>query len=85
MTTIRRDRLVLAAILALAAGLRVAALPQRGEWDDDQGVGMLTMLGRVRDGRGPSLGPLSSAPTVHRGVGFYWVLAPGAFAIDAHP
>lgn len=85
MTTLRRDQLVPAAILALAAGLRLTALPQRGEWDDDQGVEMLTMLGWVRDGRVPLPGPLSSAPTVHHGAGFYWILAPGAFATDAHP
>ncbi len=85
MTTLRRDQLVLAAILALAAGLRLTALPQRGEWDDDQGVEMLTMLGWVRDCRVPLPGPLSSAPTVHHGAGFYWILASGAFASDAHP
>lgn len=85
MTAIGRDRLVLAAILALAAGLRLIALPRRGEWDDDQGIEMLAMLGWVRDGRIPLLGPVSSAPTVHHGAWFYWILAPGAFATDAHP
>ncbi len=85
MTAVGRDRLVLAAILALAAGLRLIALPRRGEWDDDQGIEMLAMLGWVRDGRIPLLGPVSSAPTVHHGAWFYWILAPGAFATDAHP
>ncbi|QLL06179.1 glycosyltransferase family 39 protein [Mycobacterium vicinigordonae] len=46
---------------------------------------MLTMLRWVRDGQLPLLGPLSSAPTVHHGAWFYWILAPGAFATDAHP
>jgi hypothetical protein len=27
------------AILVLAALLRLVALPRRGEWDDDQGIG----------------------------------------------
>lgn len=79
------DRLVLSAMLALAAALRLVGLSRRGEWDDDQGIEMLTMLSWMRDGRIPSSGPLSSAPTIHHGPWFYWVLAPGAFATDAHP
>jgi 4-amino-4-deoxy-L-arabinose transferase-like glycosyltransferase len=76
---------VLIAILVLAALLRLVALPRRGEWDDDQGIEMVAMLRWVRDGQVPLLGPLSSAPTVHHGAWFYWILAPGAFATDAHP
>ena len=76
---------MLIAILVLAALLRLVALPRRGEWDDDQGIEMVAMLQWVRDGQIPLLGPLSSAPTVHHGAWFYWILAPGAFATDAHP
>ncbi|OBK28953.1 hypothetical protein A5634_19305 [Mycobacterium asiaticum] len=85
MTSNRRDQLALVAILAIAAALRLIALPRRGEWDDDQGIEMLTMLRWVRDGDVPLVGPLSSAPTVHHGALFYWILAPGAFATDADP
>lgn len=80
-----RDQLVLIAILVLAAALRLVGLPARGEWDDDQGIEMLAMLRWVRDGQVPLVGPLSSAPTVHHGAWFYWILAAGAFATDAHP
>jgi hypothetical protein len=85
VTSKRRDQLVLIAILVLAALLRLVALPRRGEWDDDQGIEMVAMLHWVRDGQIPLLGPVSSAPTVHHGAWFYWILAPGAFATDAHP
>ncbi|OBJ51714.1 glycosyltransferase family 39 protein [Mycobacterium sp. 1423905.2] len=85
MTPGRRDKLVLAALLALAATLRLINLPGRGEWDDDQGTEMLAMLLWVRDGQIPLLGPISSTLTVHHGAGFYWMLAPAAFLTDAHP
>ncbi|QNI08072.1 hypothetical protein GAN17_18705 [Mycobacterium kubicae] len=85
MTPARRDKLVLVALLVLAATLRLVGLPGRGEWDDDQGIEMLAMLSWVRDGQIPALGPVSSTLTVHHGVGFYWILAPAAFLTDAHP
>jgi hypothetical protein len=85
MTPTRRDGLILLLILDLAAVLRFIGLPGRGAWDDDQGNAMTAMLMWVRDGQVPLLGPLSSIGTAHHGVGFYWVLAPGAFLTDANP
>lgn len=85
MTPARRDGLMLAAILATAAGLRLVGIIDRGEWDDDQGAQLLTMLDWVRHGELPLLGPVASSGTVHHGVAYYWVLAPGAFVTDAHP
>ena len=85
MTPARRDGLILSAILLLATILRFVGLPGRGTWDDDQGSEMLTMLLWVRDGEIPLLGPVSSIPGVHHGVGFYWLLAPSAFLTDANP
>ncbi len=83
--TARRDGLILAAILVLATILRCVGLPGRGEWDDDQGREMLVMLHWVRDGEVPLLGPASSFGGAHHGVGFFWLLAPGAFLTDANP
>jgi 4-amino-4-deoxy-L-arabinose transferase-like glycosyltransferase len=84
MTPARRDALILTAILVLAPALRFIDLSSRGQWDDDQGIEMLTMLLWVRDGQVPLLGPVSSVAGVHHGVGFYWLLAPGAFLTDAN-
>ena len=50
MTPARRDGLVLAVILLIAAAVRLVGLSGRGEWDDDQGTEMLTLLHWVRDG-----------------------------------
>ena len=77
--------MILTLILAAAAALRLVGLPGRGEWDDDQGDEMLTMLHWVRDGQLPDLGPLGSFGTAHHGVGYYWLLAPGAYLTDANP
>jgi Dolichyl-phosphate-mannose-protein mannosyltransferase len=85
VTAARRDGLILAAILVLATALRFVGLPGRGEWDDDQGNELLTMLNWVRDGKVPLLGPLSSFGTAHHGVGFFWLLAPSAFLTDTNP
>lgn len=81
----RRDLLILAAILVLAAVLRFANLPSRGEWDDDQGLELLDLMTWVRDGHVPLLGPLSSLGNAHHGVAFYFLLAPGGFMTDNHP
>jgi 4-amino-4-deoxy-L-arabinose transferase-like glycosyltransferase len=85
VTAARRDGLILAAILVLATALRFVGLPGRGEWDDDQGNELLTMLHWVRDGEVPLLGPVSSFGAAHHGVGFFWLLAPSAFLTDANP
>jgi hypothetical protein len=65
-TLIRRDGIILAAILVLAAVLRFVGLSGRGEWDDDQGNELLTMLHWVRDGEVPLLGPVSSFGAAHQ-------------------
>ena len=85
MTPVRRDGLVLAAIIALATALRFIGLPSRGEWDDDQGTELLALLHWVRDGEVPLVGPVGSFGTAHHGVGFYWLLAPSAFLTDTNP
>jgi dolichyl-phosphate-mannose-protein mannosyltransferase len=85
VTPARRDGLILAAILSLAAALRFVGLPSRGEWDDDQGNQLLVLLHWVRDGEVPLLGPVSSFGAAHHGVGFFWLLAPSAFLTDTNP
>jgi 4-amino-4-deoxy-L-arabinose transferase-like glycosyltransferase len=85
VTFTRRDGLALALVLIAAGALRLVALPGRGEWDDDQGGELLTMLYWVRGGQLPDLGPLSSFGTAHHGVAYYWLLAPGAFLTDVDP
>jgi 4-amino-4-deoxy-L-arabinose transferase-like glycosyltransferase len=81
----RRDGLALALVVVAAGALRLVALPGRGEWDDDQGGELLTMLYWVRGGPLPEVGPLSSFGTAHHGVAYYWLLAPGAFLTDVDP
>lgn len=85
MTPVRRDYLVLSAIVILATVLRLVGLPGRGEWDDDQGAELLTMMHWVRDGEVPLLGPVSSSGTTHHGVAYYWILGPSAFLSDVNP
>ncbi|ORB64168.1 ArnT family glycosyltransferase [Mycolicibacterium tusciae] len=85
MTSARRDGLVLAVILLIAAAVRLIGLAGRGEWDDDQGTEMLTLLHWVRDGQMPLVGPQASFATGHHGVAYYWLLAPSAFLSDVDP
>lgn len=85
MTPGRRDGLVLAVILLIAAAVRLVGLAGRGEWDDDQGTELLTLLHWVRDGQLPLVGPQASFATGHHGVAYYWVLAPSAFLSDVNP
>ena len=85
MTPARRDGLVLVVILLIAAALRLVGLAGRGEWDDDQGTEMLTLLHWVRDGQMPLVGPQASFATGHHGVAYYWILAPSAFLSDVDP
>jgi hypothetical protein len=82
---VRRDYLVLSAIVVLGTVLRLVSLPGRGEWDDDQGAELLTMLRWVRDGEVPLVGPVTSAGTTHHGVAYYWILGPSAFLSDVNP
>ena len=81
----RREVIGLAAILALAAILRLWALPGRGTWDADQGHDMLVLLGMVRDGTLPLLGPPTSIGAFHHGALYYFLLAPAAFLSGADP
>ena len=85
MTPARRDGLVLAVILLIAAAVRLVGLSGRGEWDDDQGTEMLTLLHWVRDGQMPLIGPQASFASGHHGVAYYWLLAPSAFLSDVDP
>lgn len=85
MTPARRDGLVLAVILLIAAAVRLVGLAGRGEWDDDQGTEMLTLLRWVRDGQVPLVGPQASFATGHHGVAYYWILAPSAFLSGVDP
>jgi hypothetical protein len=85
VTPARRDYLALAVIVILATALRLVGLPGRGEWDDDQGAELLTMLHWVRDGEVPLVGPVSSTGTTHHGAAYYWLLGPSAFLSDVNP
>jgi hypothetical protein len=74
----RRDRLVLAGLVVLAALFRFVDLPTRGTWDADQGHDMLVLRGLVHDGVIPLLGPPTSIGDFHHGVLYYYLLAPAA-------
>ncbi|MGZ8527285.1 MAG: ArnT family glycosyltransferase [Candidatus Limnocylindrales bacterium] len=81
----RRELLGLGAILVLAALARFIGLPARGTWDADQGHDMLVLLGLVRDGTIPLLGPPTSIGEFHHGAIYYYLLAPAAFLSGADP
>jgi Dolichyl-phosphate-mannose-protein mannosyltransferase len=81
----RRELLVLVAILALAALLRLPGLDQRGRWDADQGHDMLVLRALVTQGEVPLLGPPTSIGTFHHGAAYYYLLAPAAFLSGADP
>jgi 4-amino-4-deoxy-L-arabinose transferase-like glycosyltransferase len=73
------DVLVGAALVALAAILRLPNLVTRGTWDGDQGHDMLVLRSWVQDGIIPLLGPPTSIGDVHHGALYYYLLAPAAF------
>ncbi len=79
------DVLVVAALAVAATLLRSFALPTRGTWDADQGEQMLVLLGLVRQGQVPLLGPPSSIGDFHHGALYYYLLAPGAALTDGDP
>ena len=79
------DWLVLAAILILAAALRVIGLEARGRFDGDQGHDVLVLLQLVRDGALPLLGPPTSIGDFHHGAAYYYLLAPAAWLSGADP
>jgi hypothetical protein len=72
------DRFVLAALLLLAAGLRFVALPERGQWDADQGRDLLVLRSLVVDGVMPLVGPVTSVGGLHHGAAYFYLLAPVA-------
>lgn len=82
---LRRDRVVLAGLLALAALLRFVGLETRGRFDGDQGHDALVLLRLVRDGIVPLLGPPTSIGDFHHGAAYYYLLTPAAWLSDAHP
>ena len=75
----------LGALLVLAVVVRFVGLPGRGTWDADQGHDMLVLLGLVRDGTIPLLGPPTSIGDFHHGAIYYYLLAPAAFLSGADP
>ena len=80
----RRDWVILAALLILAAALRLIDLPTRGTWDADQGHDMLVLRALV-NGDLPLLGPPTSIGDFHHGVLYYYLLAPAALLSGADP
>ncbi len=74
-----------AAILVLAAFLRLGDLGVRGTWDADQGHDMLVLRAFVLDGRIPLLGPPTSIGGFHHGALYYFLLAPAAAVSNADP
>ncbi len=75
---------LLAAILVLAALLRLPGLDQRGQWDSDQGHDM-AVLTALLHGQLPLLGPVTSVGTFHHGALYYYLLAPAAVISGADP
>ncbi|MEO8228231.1 MAG: hypothetical protein ABI628_00565 [Chloroflexota bacterium] len=81
----RRELFGLGAIVLLAVLVRFIGLPGRGTWDADQGQEMLVLLGLVRNGTLPLLGPPTSIGAIHHGALLYYLLAPAAFVSGAYP
>lgn len=81
----QRDRLVLLAILVVAALARIPGLATRGDFDGDQGHDMLTLFRLVRDGQIPLLGPPTSIGEFHHGAAYYYLFAPLAWLSGADP
>jgi len=81
---VRRDRIVLGALVALAALVRLPFLGARGSWDADQGHDMLVLRAFV-DGVVPLLGPPTSIGDFHHGALYYDLLAPAALLSAADP
>src|SRR5262249_6861225 len=83
--TARLEGLALAAILVLAALLRLPGLAERGRFDADQGGDMATLAAFTRDGDVPLLGPKTSVGEFHHGAFYYFLLAPAAAVSDDDP
>lgn len=81
----RFDRLALAAVVVVAALLRLPNLAERGRFDADQGHDMHTLVAFTRDGVIPLLGPKTSVGEFHHGAFYYFLLAPAAAASNGDP
>ena len=81
----RGELLAFAAIIGLAALLRLPGLAERGTWDADQGRHLLDLRSFVIDGQIPLLGPATSIGNFHHGVLYYFVLAPIALLTHVDP
>ncbi len=82
---LRRDSVVILGLVILAAAVRFAGFPARGDFDGDQGHDMLTLLRLVRDGQLPLLGPPTSIGDFHHGAAYYYLLAPAALLSGVNP
>ncbi len=80
-----RDKLVLGALLVLAAAVRLPGIATRGRFDGDQGYDMLTLLHFTHDGIFPLLGPPTSIGDFHHGAFYYLLLAPVAAISGSDP
>jgi hypothetical protein len=85
LTDRRVELLAWAAILLVAAFLRLGGLAVRGTWDADQGHDMLVLRALALDGRVPLLGPPTSIGDFHHGMLYYLLLAPAALLSHADP
>jgi hypothetical protein len=85
LTDRRVEILAWAAILLVAAFLRLGGLAVRGTWDADQGHDMLVLRALVLDGRVPLLGPPTSIGDFHHGMVYYLLLAPAALLSGGDP
>jgi hypothetical protein len=81
----RLDRIALAAVVLLAAALRLPDLARRGRFDSDQGHDMLTLVAFTRDGVIPLLGPKTSVGEFHHGAFYYFLLAPASAISNGDP
>ena len=81
----RRDLLVLAGLVILAAILRLPGLNVRGTWDADQGHDLLVLWRLVYDHQIPLLGPPTSIGDFHHGALYYFLLAPFAWISGDDP
>ena len=75
----------LAVTLALGLVLRVANLGAVQHFQGDQGRDYLEVMGWLRDGRWPLLGPLRITGDYTLGPGWYYTLAPGLGLSGFHP
>ena len=82
-----RELACLAAIVFVAAVLRLVALPARGGWDSDQGTEMLALRSALTTGHLPTFGPeaISVSSSFHHGALYYDLLLPAAWLGNGDP